>query len=86
MLMVLLQLCYLVKRAVLANRHLSKEIIMSKHDSSKDHKKNKEALGLVKRGKLYEAALILSTTSNANQTSIKNRIGKAKDARKTQSR
>lgn len=59
---------------------------MGKHDASKDHEKNKKALGLVKRGKLNDAALVLSTTSNANQSKIKDRIMKGSHARKTQAR
>lgn len=49
---------------------------MAKHDSSKDEQKNKEALGLIRRGDLNGAAAILKTTSNSNQTKIKNRITK----------
>lgn len=59
---------------------------MSKHDASKDHQKNKEALGLIKRGKINDAALVLSTTSNANQSKIKDRIMRGSHARKTQTR
>jgi hypothetical protein len=54
---------------------------MPKHDASKDAQKNKQALGLIRRGKITDAALLLSTTSNANQSKIKNRIMRGKDAR-----
>jgi fructose/tagatose bisphosphate aldolase len=47
---------------------------MSKHGTNKDKEKNLQALGLIRRGLMKEAALVLKGTSNANQSKIKNRI------------
>lgn len=58
---------------------------MAKHRASGDDAKiNKEAVGLIKRGKLNEAGQLLKGTSTANRVAIMQRIRKGTDARQTQ--
>jgi hypothetical protein len=55
-----------------------------KHRSGDDAAINKQALGLIKRGKKDEARQLLRTSSTANQIAIAQRIRKGIDARQTQ--